>query len=307
MAELAERKLRRTPLNAVVAVLAVAAVGTAATLWLEPFAGPGLAAVAVFVFPVPVALGLAAGLVSPRRTILWAPVYAAIATSVAVLLLVGVAESARALPTVIRVMLGAAAIVVSGASAVLGERLAERGWYGKAVLAATLGCALLVLVAHLVTAQKDRTYQRLVVPQTLLDVDANYVALGKGFTWWCVRTRSLGCYRIGGVVAGREVVVYGAKDSPSVLGIRYRIGRRGTSVRTSADALAYLRGLGFRDRLLSSLSERKGLRGSWCAGLELTRLTLELDGTVLLEPFPPFAARRSALRSVTGTRRASGA
>jgi hypothetical protein len=291
----------------VVLAAAAAAAGTAGALRLEPFAGPGLAAFVLFAFPVPVACGLAAGFVSPRKAILWAPVYAAIVTVIAVLLLVGSVESARALPVLARVILGVGAILISGASAIAGEKVAERGWSGKAAVGLTLGCAALVLVSHLVTAHRGRAYERSVLPQILLDIDANYVALPKDTTWQCGRTRSLGCYRICGNVGGHRMVVYAATDAPSVLGIRYRVMGQGAPIRDASSALTYLRGLGFRGKLLGSLSERRGRRGSWCSGLEFTRLTLDTDGTVLLEPFPPFDARLPTARTVTGTRRAGGA
>ena len=309
MTEPAERKPRRVPGNvgAAVVAAAAAAAGTAGTLRLEPFAGPGLAAFVVFVFPVPAACGLAVGLISPRRAILRAPAYAAIATVIAVLVLVGGTENARVLPIPSRVILGVAAMLISGAAAIAGERVAERRWAGKAAVGLAVGCAGLVLVGHLVTAHRGRAYERSVLPHVLLRIDSDYLALAKDATWQCERDFSLGCYCLRGTVGGRRMVVYAAADAPGVLGVRYRVRGGGAFIKGAAGASGYLRSLGFREKLLGSLSEHRGAPGSWCAGLELTRLTLEADGTVRLEPFPPFDARAPTARSVTGTRRAGGA
>jgi hypothetical protein len=298
VSQTASRKPRSVPRNATAAILTAAAAvaGTAAALRLEPFAGPGLVAFVVFVFPVPVACGLAGGLVSPRRAILWAPVYAAIVAVIAILLLVASVQSAQALAMLTRLILGVVAIVISAVAAFIGERIAAHGWSGKAAVGLALGCGVLVLAGNMLTAHRARVYEQTMVPQVLLEIDADYVALPRGATATCRRDLAHGCYRIHGTVAGRSLIAYAAADAPSVLGIRYRVGGRRVAVNRSASALAYLKALGFRDKLLGSLSQCKGSPGSWCAGLELTRLTLEADGVVTLEPFPSFDARRCAPR-----------
>ena len=285
MADESVLKNRLVPQNTFAAALTLVAGAAAATavLRLEPFASSGFIALVVYLFPVPVACGLAVGLVSPRKAILWAPVYAGILTVIAILVLVGGAESVRALSGTTRLTLAAVGITLGAFSAIVGEKAAEHGWAGKSAAMLAAGCVAVVILGRLVVGYEARVFERSVLPQVLLHIDSDYIGLPAGIDWRCARNVRLGCYEIVGKVRGRDVRILAAPTDPRVLGVRFDIGGGGASIGDLKSARRCLDTLGFRKKLLGSLSQRKGAGTSWCAGLEVTRLTLDADGHVRVE------------------------
>ena len=307
LAERAGRKNRPIPRNLAAAFVgvAVAALATVCATGLQPFAGPGYAALTVLVFPLPVAIGLAAGLVSPRRGMLWAPVWAGILAAIAILLVVGSVEAARLLQPAWRLGLGVLGVTLPGAVALAGEVFAQRGWARRATVVLVLAGGLVVALGHVLVSYKGRVYERSVVPQIVLEVDTSYLAIPKGVVWQCGRSATLGCYEASAVVRGHKLLALAACDGGKVLGIRYEVEGGGGPIHSLRAAQSYLAELGFRRTLLTNLSRRRGAPASWCAGVGLTRLTVGADGGVCLEPFPAFDARGKPSRHGAQTRQPS--
>lgn len=263
--------------------LAAAAALVLVTLRLQDYGTPAFLMVALFIFPVPVACGLAVGLVSPRRAIVWAPLWASIFTLLLFAVLPGGIHDASLALSGWRVGFTIAGVGLAALAGLAGQEASRRGLTKKTVACFVALCCLMALAEYLVIGQSMHEFERTVRPQVLWELDRDYLQVPKDALWTCTRSLRDDCYLFSARIRGARLSVLVATDAPRITGVRYRLPGSNQSIRTTDQALAYLRSLGFRPALLASLSRNRGDPRTWVASLSNTRLTLSHDGAVRVE------------------------
>lgn len=281
----------------VVAVAASAAV-VAAALWLQDYTATGFLVLCLFAFPVPVACGYAAGLVSPRGAVVWGPVWACVFALIAFTLLAGAVDELVVAKSSMRLVLMPVGAALAVLAALAGRRVADK----RHVLAATsvfvFLCVSMGIAQCLLVSRSTETFERTVAPRILLELDRDYVEVPAGMDWRCRRHRTLKCYELSARVMGERMSVLVDSRAPGIIGMNYVRRGDGRGISDDDAALRYLLDLGFREKLLSTLSRTPGTAGPWQTGLGRTSLTLSSDGSVTVRTLPlpyrtPFRAASS--------------
>lgn len=263
--------------------LSVAGVLVLVTLELQDYSQPIFLMMSLFVFPAPVACGLAVGLLSPRKAIFWAPLWAAIFALMLFALLHGGIRDARIALSPLRLAFMLTGMVLAAGAGVVGQKASMRGNAGKIILAFLALCCTMAVLEYAVLARQMRTFEENVVPEVLLELDRNYIHIPHGLDWQVSRRPDNESYGISAQLDRRQIVVLVSASAPRILGVDYETGGTGKIIENDDAAREYLLDLGIREPLLSSLSRQATNRAIWCAGLDGTRLTLTADGRVSLQ------------------------
>ena len=282
----ARKRLFRN-LLAGMAGLTAAAVFVVVTVWLQDYSSLTFVKISLFVFPVPVACGLAVGLVSPRKAIVWAPLWSSVFALILFAVLIGSVHEVSAAFSPDRLAYVGAGAVLAALAGLLGQYASERGMAGKAVAAFLVLCGGMAFAEYSLVGRQMHVFERDRMPAVLLQLETDYIQLPKGLDWRCERSLSDG-YRISAELDGTELSVLVKTDKPTDLGISYQRSVTGQIIADQQSARKYLKSIGFRDNLLNSLSRQKGASSSWCASLGCTRLTVSGSGDVVLESLPGF-------------------
>lgn len=268
-----------------VAVVLSAGAVVAGALRFQAFSGAAYAMFAVFAFPAPVAIGLVAGLLSPRRRPASPLAWACIAGTVSAVVLSGAVEDASAMRSPVRVAGIAAAGVIAVLSGLAARQAVVRGAGGKLCSAVLLG-AIAVAFAGCGTAVSNvRAFRTQVAPQVLFEFDSSHMDLPNWLDWSTRPLWGSGCYEMRTTVYKRPLVILFGPDVPTAPRVLYDLPGSGIDLRDDRAARVYLAGLGFRTGLLDSLVREGGRVPRWSAGFGNTRLTLTRDGAVSLRPF----------------------
>ncbi len=153
------------------AVVLFAGAVVAGSLRFQAFCGAAYTMFVVFAFPVPVAVGAAVGLLSPRRGLASPSVWACIAGAVLATLLSGAVEDVAAIRSPIRVAGIAAAAAIAALSVSAARQAADRGMsvrFSAVVLLGILATALSGCGAATLGIQAFQTH---IAPQVLLELD----------------------------------------------------------------------------------------------------------------------------------------
>lgn len=277
-AQVSDRRISRDVAAGIVGLAAAAAM-VLITLRLQDYCTPNFVMVALFVFPVPVACGLAVGLISPRHAIVWAPVWAIVFTMLLFTLLHGGIRDAQVALSPWRMVFMAAGAVLAAAAGLAGQYASLNGQAVQAAGIFLALCCLMGVSKYALISQQMREFERVAVPEVLLAVDRDYIRLPEGLRWRCERQPGLESYRLSTQLDGRALSVTVSARAASILGVSYE--RDGSArISSAAEARAYLERLGFREPILRSLSRQRGAADSWVASLDGTRLTLESGGRV---------------------------
>lgn len=292
----AEQASEKHPLAAgdLVAALIVVALGALTfglVLKVQQFGGSLYAGASAFVFPVPVACGLACGFVAPRRSVVWGVLWACILSGIIFTVLSSSINGLLPVRSPWRVPVGLVGMTIAVLSAVGGKRAVDRGHLRKVTLVLFLLCGLTVVAGYLVARSESTTYSRHVLPMVIVELDASYMDVPLGAVWRCRVRRDLGCYELESAIDDQRIVVFADREAPLILGIDFlRKGPRPEKWDCAA-AQAYLSELGFRAPIVKSVLQRRGERGPWFGGIDFTRIVLTRNGTVTLRPYPPFESR----------------
>lgn len=266
--------------------LAAAAVFAVVAVWLQDYSSLTFVKISLFVFPVPVACGLAVGMVSPRKAIVWAPLWSSVFALILFAVLNRSIHEVGAAFSPDRLAYMAAGVLLAALAGLVGQYASDRAIAGKAALAFLVLCGGMAYVEYSLVGRQMHIFERDEKPAVLLRLNADYIHLPAGLDWRCERSLS-DRYRIWAYLDGAEISVVVRTDRPTDLGISYNPSGDGRTIVDRQAALDYLKSLGFRDNLLGSLSRQKGNPNSWCASLGCTRLTLT-PGDVSVESLPGF-------------------
>ena len=279
------RRLFRN-LTAGVSGLIVALALLLLTLRVQDYVPPGFVKLLLFVFPMPVACGLAVGLVSPRKAIAWAPLWSGISAILMLALLSGALHETVWASSPARIAWMLAGAVLAAMAGLLGQWVAQHSYVGKSILTLCLACCLLGGVGCLLFRNQKQTYERDVVPQVLLEVDRDYIALPRGMDWECRRELASESYVLRSRLDGELIRVFAAPNAPAVRHIEYELRGRGVDLSVKKTALEYLKRLGVRDAVTVGLGKYEGMSGCWQSALGGTRLTVWRNGRVRLDAWP---------------------
>jgi len=266
-----------------IAGLAVAALLLGAALWMQDYTTSSFPIVALFLFPVPVACGLTVGLVSPRKAIAWAPLWACVFTLLVLAIVSEAIHGLAAGTSFQRLGLFAAGMILAAASGLAGQFAIKRRRAAHAIGIFVALCVVMGGVQWGIVSYQKRVFEDTVMPSVLLEIDRDYLSIPKDIQWTCVRG-PVGSYTLSARLDGQPISVIVAADIPSVRGVEYECGESGAAIADDHAAREYLLELGFRERLVTSLSRQKGATGSWSASLAGTRLVLSDSGKVTVTP-----------------------
>jgi len=253
------------------------------TLRVQDYVPAGFVKLLLFVFPIPVACGLAVGLVSPRRAIAWAPLWSGIFAILVIALLSGALHETVSAASPARIAWMLAGALLAAMAGLFGQWAAQHSYVGKSILALSLACCLLGGVGCLLFGNQKQIYERDAVPQVLLEVDRNYIALPRGMDWDCRRELASESYVLTSRLDGKLIRVFAAPDAPAVRHIEYEQTGRGVDLSVKKTALEYLKKLGVRDAVTVGLGK---MPEYWQGALGGTRLTVWRNGRMRLDALP---------------------
>ncbi len=292
----AEQASEKHPLAAgdLIAALVVVALGASTfelVLRLQLFGGNLYAGASAFVFPVPVACGLACGLIAPRRSVIWGALWACILAGIVFAILSSSINGLLPARSPWRLPVGLVGIAIAVLSAVGGKRGVDRGQVRKVTLVFFLLCCLTLAAGYLVARSELRVYRSRVLPRIIVELDATYMDVPRGSAWECRARRDLGCYQLESAIDDQRIVVFADREAPLILGVDFLRKGPPPAQWDCASTQAYLSELGFRAPIVKSVLQRRGERGAWFGGIDFTRIVLTQNGTVTLKPYPPFESR----------------
>ncbi len=257
------------------------------TVWFQDYSSLTFVKVSLFVFPVPVACGLAVGMVSPRKAIVWAPLWSSIPVLILFAVLGCSIHEVGAAFSPDRLAYMGAGAVLAALAGLVGQRASERGVAGKVAVAFLVLCGGMAYAEYSVVSRQMHVFERDKMPAVLTQLRTDYIDFAAGLEWRCDRCPS-DRYRLSAYLDGTEISVEVKTSRLTDLGVRYQRSGVGCVIDDRQSALDYLESLGFRESLLSSLSRQKGDPNTWCASLGCSRLTLGESGDVQVEPIPGF-------------------
>lgn len=242
--------------------------------------------VLLFAAPLPLACGLAVGLVSPRKAIAWAPLWSGIfALMLLAWLSGGVHEVGMALSPA-RVACVFAGALLSAGAGLLGQWAAHRGHVMLSILGLALICCLMCGLGYLLYLNQMQVYERDAKPQVIMEADRDLIALPATMEWKCERRFDDESYTLTSTLNGRAIVLVAPAAAPSLSHVDYCIPVAHENLRTQAAVRAYLKKWGVRDGFLVGLAELKDSPGCWRSVLRGARLTAWRDGRVEIDALP---------------------
>lgn len=279
-----DRPLYKSIITALLGIIPAAAL-ILATLNNQSYLRPILLVSAIFIFPVSVLCGLVSGLFSPRKTIVWAPVWACIASPLLMAGLSGAIHDTSITHSAWRFAWILGGIIVAGLSALVVEIAVQRGRSAHILGIFILGCLTLSAVELQQINQTNINFEREIVPQIISEVNTNYMAVPKSNEWHCIRKPAIDSYELSNTVNdGKFVVIVSATDKV-IAGISYHYIGSNASIKTDKSAKQYLKRFGFKNELLKSLSMQD--KYLWTASLERISLTLSHNGEIRITTLPP--------------------
>jgi len=277
-----KKKLFRN-LAAGLAGLAAASVFVLVTIWLQDYLSDAFLKISLFVFPTPVACGLAVGLVSPRRAIVWAPLWSSIFALMLFALLPGSIHNVGAAFSPDMAAYLVVGVVMAALAGLLGQYASERGIARWALLTLFVSCAGMAGAEYVLVNNEMRAFIRERRTEIIDEINENYIAVSGNLDWRCER-RPTDRYHLVAHLNGDVIEVQVKAAGATELGLTYshRGGKR--NLRARAGARAYLKSIGFQDRLLETLTSRNSRSLSWCANLDGNTLVVSGNGDVALSP-----------------------
>jgi len=267
--------------------LCAAAVFVLATLWMQEYTSTTFLTVSLFLFPVPVACGLAVGLVSPQGAIFWAPVWASISTLLLFALMSGGIQDAGIVLSPWRMLYVIAGAVLAGVAGVIGRHASRTGHSWRAVLTFVVLCGIMAGVEREVVRLQLARFERYLVPQIMAQLDRDYLRLPRDLSWTSRWKPSLDSYEVSTEIRGAKLRVLCAAQAPQIHAVSYVFPQNHTRLSSDQAAKAYLRRIGVRGPLLAGLYKPKGA-DQWRSGLGGTLLVLSPDGALKLKPLPQY-------------------
>lgn len=242
-----------------------------------------LLAFSVYIFPLPVAIGLGVGLVAPRKAILWAPLWSCILTVLADSIISGTIVSDSMDHSSKQILFMAAGVVLAGLAATAGEFFNKRNYAWQSTVLVVIVCIGMTFAVRWSAFECERAFEQTHLPVIIRTLNRDYIEAPVNLDWHFKRNSRMGIYSLHSSLGGHPLTVLASIKDYKILGLEYEVEGTGCNIKDTDEAKSYLTSLGFRKKLLSSLAMQSGARMLWCASLEGTSLTLMSTGDVKLE------------------------
>lgn len=266
--------------------LIIAAALVISILMFQDYSSRTYLFLSLFIFPVPVTCGLAVGLISPRKAVVWAPLWASISVLLVYALLSGCIRDLSCAYTPAKIFLMILGVLLSAGAGYMGQLTSLRGHKRIAILLFFMLCAVAAVgEVHVVKLQMMQ-FEQDIVPQVSAQVDQDYIRLPVNLQWNCRRRPRIDCYDLTSNVDGRSIFVRVDAAALRIIGVRYCVPASHRLIRSKKDAKACLKQYGIRDRLLSSLDCVGKGKNCWKASLDETSLVLSKNGAMELNFLP---------------------
>lgn len=246
-------------------------------LRLKNFLPSGYGQILLFIFPLPVACGMAVGLVAPRKTNAWAPLWSAVFILLLFALISGVICDSS-IKSSIFVCTG---VLLAALSGLIGQYANDLGYAGKSVAVILLLCCAVGFITCKLLALQMQSYERDSIPQVLLELNRDYINTPRDLDWKCMRSISDGCYKLSAELNGRKLIVMADANGPAVIGVRYFYPGNKQTIEATRSARAYLKKFGIQPSILGGLSS---VPEGWSTTLNRTHLKLYADGRIIMRP-----------------------
>lgn len=267
---------KRLPRNITAAALVVvsAVVVLVAALRYQAYLPAYIPKVVLCVFPVPLAFGLAIGLVSPRKAIAWAPLWSGV-FSLLVIAVVSTAITRVPNPSE-RILWAAAGALLGTGAGICGQLLAARAFVGKSAVIFVAACVASGIGGRAILDMQMSSYQRVSLPYILEEVDKDIIALESDMSWQCKRDVGSGNYILKSSLKRRPILIYAIPDPAVVDHIEFDSDI--TCPKTSDLALLHkcLESAGVREEFLLGLTHEDS--GNWISVIRNTQLIIDRDG-----------------------------
>ncbi|NLN76050.1 MAG: hypothetical protein GX139_07040 [Armatimonadetes bacterium] len=234
---------------------------------------------ALCVFPVPVAFGLATGLVSPRRAIAWAPLWSGV-FSLLVIAVVSTAITRAPINPSERIAWAAAGALIGAGLGIVGQLLAARSYAGRSVLAFMLSCCVLAVILGGLLRNQMAAFVDNSVPQILEEVDKDIIELPSDMKWQCLRDVAHGMYVLTSSLDGKPIRIYAIPDPAGAEHIDYSSQLACSANQDQAAVQQCLMNAGLREELLLGLTREDS--GRWITAFRGTQMTLDAQGYLQL-------------------------
>jgi len=283
------KKDRRAYHNILIASLGIipAAALVLASLYNQAYISPNLLLFLVFVFPVSVLCGFVSGLLSPKKAIVWAPLWACIAAPLLMANLSGAIHDASIIHSSWHSAWVMGGIIVAGLSALAMEYAVQLGYTSRMLGVFILVCLVFGTAEYTMIGQAKQNFEREIVPQIVSQLNTNYICVPIRNEWRCNRKPTLDSYELQGVFNGEKLSVIINATDHLISGISYHHRGTGALIRNDDSARQYLKKFGFRNELLNSLSRQHTQSDSWTASLEKIKLTLSSSGDIRINTLLP--------------------
>ena len=277
------KRWRRRDLIAGVVGLAAAAALMVCVLLFQDYSSRTFLLFSLFIFPAPVACGLAIGMVSPRKAIVWAPLWAAISAVFLFAIISGCIRNVSEAYTPTRVAVMIAGVVVAAFTGFVGQSVSSKGYKGIAIALFILLCAGASVGQMSVVRSHTREFERVILPRVTAEIDEDFLRLPHNLQWSCTRCPKMNCYELTASIDDRPVFVRVDSVVHRIIGMRYEIADSKKQIKSDAAARIYLERVGFQDKLLSSLERADEKKCVWTASLNETHLKLSQSGEVKID------------------------
>ncbi|MCE5324091.1 hypothetical protein LLG46_12365 [bacterium] len=265
--------------------LAAASAFVAMVLSRQDSLDPMLLMLSIYVFPIPVAIGIAAGLVAPRKAIVWSPFWACIITALAMALFSGLVSSNGIGFPAWRIAFIVLGLVLAGLGGFVGEIANKRMFVMQTAALIVLACLAMTLLVCWSAARRVLLFEKEGLPRVVAVLNRDYIETPANQAWRFRRDPEMDEYILRTRLHGKSLKVVTSTKETRILGVEYELDGGGQNIKNWDEAKKYLMQRGFREKLLTSLAKQNGARDLWCASLEGTRLTLSTTGDVKLEAF----------------------
>lgn len=268
---------KRLPRNVVAGTLVVASalVILVAALRYQAFFPDYIPKAVLCVFPIPLALGLAIGLVSPRKAIAWAPLWSGV-FSLLVIAVVSTAITRAPTNPSERILWAAVGALLGTGAGIGGQLLAARALVGKSTIIFVAACIAAGVGGRAILDLRMACFERESVPHILEETDKEIIALSPDMQWQCVRDVGGANYVLKSSLNERPILIYAVPDPAVVDHIEYN--SRITCPKVSDLALVHrcLEDAGVREEFLLGLTQEDG--GNWISVIRNTQLTIDREG-----------------------------
>lgn len=270
-------------LPALVALAAAAAVTVVISKY-QAFTSFHFLFFTMFIFPVPVAMGFAAAVLSPRRSLVRAPLWACVFSILYFSMIFGAIHVPIPSGFPWHGVYPIAGAIISGLSAIA-TKSANRITRIHIASAFALLCILYgTLGLHMNIKHRSADFETNVMPEILMTVDSDYIRLPSDLKWVTSIDENKRFYKMESSLNDDPIIVLADPALGKLSGVSYKFSPTKQHITDIKTARRYLTDVGVRGKILKSLAPDGSDGNSWRSGLENTQLTLNDRGNLRLSP-----------------------